>query len=255
MGDSLDARHGKEFVSTRSRDETDDILKTGEPRIGRRESEPHSEGVSYIHDVLETNFPGDRTTWDLHHYFTINEEEIDLQFDVSWFKDLQIEHTLSSYRAAEHENQVPVLAINILSKSTWHDDVGEHVDECRLVGIPVYVIFAPYDVGSRMYKPPFLRAYVMNETGEYQVRELRKVTMQEGGAIDWDTVIDIGDRVPFQFGLSELVKKHDKGLSLYKLLLLDSREKRVFKSRLEQAELRANNLQEELDKLKNSIQY
>lgn len=253
MDESIDTRRGKDFVNTRLCDKPLDILKPGEPRIGRRESEPHSDGVSYIHDVLETNFPGDRATWDLHHYFTINEEEIDLQFDVSWFKDLQIEYTLSSYRAAEHENQVPVLAINILSKSTWHDDVGEHVDECRLVGIPVYVIFAPYDVGSRMYKPPFLRVYVMADNGEYQARESRKITRQEGGEIDWDAVLDVGNRVPFQFGLSELKKKHEKGLSLYRLLLCDVREKKVFMSRVEQAEARADKLSEELEKLKDSI--
>src|SRR5271157_3610046 len=41
------------------------------PRIGRRESEPHSAEVSYLHDVLEANFEGSRVFWDLHHYFPL----------------------------------------------------------------------------------------------------------------------------------------------------------------------------------------
>ena len=85
-------------------------------RLGRRESEPHSEEVSYLHDVLETNFPNDRTMWDLHHYFIVGKEEIDFQLDISYFKGLDIPHTLSSYHAAKYGNRIPTLGINILSK-------------------------------------------------------------------------------------------------------------------------------------------
>ncbi|MHA1765802.1 MAG: hypothetical protein ACTSVK_06020, partial [Promethearchaeota archaeon] len=61
----------KPFQSTRVRDATPDLFDPKRPRLGRRESEPHSAEVSYLYDVLRTNFPDDRVMWDLHHYFQI----------------------------------------------------------------------------------------------------------------------------------------------------------------------------------------
>ena len=134
-------------------------LDQSQPRIGRRESEPHSIEITYIWDVLKTNFPSDRTLWDLNHYFIVNEKEINLRLDISFFRDLSIPYTLSSYNASDYENRIPDLAINILSKSTWSFDLSENVDLCRMVQIPLYIIFAPYHVASETYKPPFLRVY------------------------------------------------------------------------------------------------
>ncbi|MHA1370170.1 MAG: hypothetical protein ACTSRA_10700, partial [Promethearchaeota archaeon] len=33
------------------------------PRLGRRESEPHSAEINYMHDVFTTNYPGGRVLW------------------------------------------------------------------------------------------------------------------------------------------------------------------------------------------------
>ncbi|MEX2718545.1 MAG: hypothetical protein Q6370_019775 [Candidatus Sigynarchaeota archaeon] len=182
MNDSTDGGPPRGFESSRIHKPPPETLEPGKPRLGRRESEPHSANISHVHDVLQTNFPSDRATWDLHHYFTFGNDEIDLQFDVSWFKGLRIDGTMSSYRAIEHGNRVPDLAINVLSKRTWHDDIGENADACRPIGIPVYVVFAPYHVASQMYKPPFLRVYLLVEGATHRVHELRRVTLREGGA-------------------------------------------------------------------------
>lgn len=224
---------------SRASDAEPDDFDPHVPRLGRRESEPHSAEVSYIHDVLLSNFPGDRPTWDLHHYFMLDGEEIDLRFDVSYFKGLHVDHTLSSYKAAEHGGRVPDLVINILSQSTWTRDVGVTVETCQALGIPVYVIFAPYDVASRIYKPPFLRAHVMGSAGRYQVHELREVTLKAGGVMKQEQVIDCGERLPFLFGLMELERKHAKGLPLYRLILLDRESKEILPTRAEQERARA----------------
>jgi len=75
--------NGKPFVSSRHRDAEPDTFDPNVPRLGRRENEPHSAEVTYLHDVLTTNFPNDRTLWDLHHYFRKEGMDIDLQFDIS----------------------------------------------------------------------------------------------------------------------------------------------------------------------------
>ena len=116
---------GKPFVSKRHRDAEPDTFDPNVPRLGRRECEPHSAEVSYLHDVLTTNFLDDRTIWDLHHYFKKEGMDIDIQFDISYFKDLKIPYSLPSYKANEYGNRVPTIAINILSKSTWRSDLAE----------------------------------------------------------------------------------------------------------------------------------
>ncbi|MEX2682858.1 MAG: hypothetical protein Q6373_014805 [Candidatus Sigynarchaeota archaeon] len=236
--------------------------RRGEPRIGRRDSEPHSEEVSYLYDVLRTNYPGSRATWDLHHHFKVDGEEIDIQLDVSFFHGWRGPNKLSSYNASEHGGRVPDVAINILSKGTWKDDIGENVDVCRMAKIPVYVVFAPFHVASKTYKPPFLRVYRMGPGGRYSFEEKRGVAMKHGSdAIDWHETVDCGEHVPFRFGLMELAETHDKGWPLYRLVLLDAEKKAVLlssleqeKQRAEQEKQRADRLQAELNRLRKPVE-
>ena len=69
---------GKPVINTRHRDAKPDLYDPSVPRLGRRESEPHSDEISYLYDFLTANFPNDKTTWDLHHYF----EKDDLKIDI-----------------------------------------------------------------------------------------------------------------------------------------------------------------------------
>ncbi|MHA1679571.1 MAG: hypothetical protein ACTSUE_01095 [Promethearchaeota archaeon] len=197
------------------------------PRLGRRESEPHSCEINYLYDVLKSNFPEDRPTWDLHHYFIVNGDEIDIQFDVSWIRDLNYKKTLSSYHAVKHENKIPALAVNVLSKSTWQKDIGENVDVIKLIGIPVYVVFPSYHVASKIYKPPFLRVYSKKMNGEYAIRELHDVTLDEGGEIDWDKVIDCKPHLPFDIGLMKRSGVHEDGSPLFRMILIDPEGKHI----------------------------
>ena len=163
----LEAHHVSERKrGTRIDNAPPDLYDPNVLRLGRRESEPHSAEVTYLHDVLTTNFPKGRAVWDLHHYFLGNKgalkgEKIDIQFDVSFFKDLKISHTLSSYKAREHGGRIPDLAINVLSKNTWRNDLSENVDKCKDLSIPVYALFSPYEVTSKVYHPPFLRVFIL----------------------------------------------------------------------------------------------
>jgi Uma2 family endonuclease len=222
-----------------------------EPRIGRRESEPHSEEVSYLFNVLRTSFPGSRPTWDLHHYFHVDDDEIDLRLDVSFFHGWAGPGKMSSYTATEHGGRVPDMAINILSKSTWKDDIGENVDLCRIARIPVYVIFSPYHVATKTYKPPFLRVYLLQSDGKYTYQERRAIAMKEGvDTLNWDETVDCGKGLPFRFGLMELADVHEKGWPLYRLVLLDPTSKRPLLTATEREKFRADQLEEQLRRFK-----
>jgi len=219
---------GEPFVSTRHRDAEPDTFDPNEPRLGRRESEPHSAEVSYLHDVLTTNFPDDRTIWDLHHYFKKDGMDIDIQFDISYFKGLKIPYTLSSYKADEFDNRIPTMAINILSKSTWRSDLAEKLDFCRILKIPLYIVYSTYHVAINIYKPPFLRAYVLQSNNEYKMYELRRTISRTPEGFDLNTIIDVSEVVPFRLGLQENEQKHQGEQSLYRLVLVDPNTDQFF---------------------------
>ena len=213
-------RNTNSFVSTRHRDAEPDTFDPNEPRLGRRDSEPNSAEVTYLHDVLTTNFPKDRTMWDLHHFFQKEGIKIDIQFDISFFKGLTIPYTLSSYQANKFDNKVPTMAINILSKSTWRSDLAEKLDYCRLLRIPLYIIFPSYHVASNLYKPPFLRAYILKEDGTYHIEELKKVLNPSPDKWNFDENIDLSRIVPFRIGLKQRKEKHQDEEPLYRVVLI-----------------------------------
>ncbi len=100
-------------------------VEKGPLRLGRRESEPHSYEVGYMHDVLKTNFPQHRCLLDLHHYFVLEGEKVNIQFDISLFLNFELPEAMPSYKAQKYGNRLPDLAINVLSKSTWKNDLSE----------------------------------------------------------------------------------------------------------------------------------
>ncbi len=225
------------------------------PRLGRRESEPHSMGITYLYDVLTTNFPNDRVLWDLHHYFTIEGEEIDIQFDISYFRNFTIPYTLSSYRAKEHGNRIPTMAINILSKSTFYKDIGITVDRCWKLGIPVYVVFNPYLTHIPDYKAPFLRVYLLDRNKEYySIHELRNVSITADGKLNPEYLIDCGDVVPFKMGLRRLSRQHQGNLPIYQLIFVDSKTMQILKTKEEIAKERAQKAEEEAKRAKERAQ-
>lgn len=222
--------------------------------MGRRESEPHSAEITYIHDVLSTNFPESRTIWDLPHYFkgekgSLKGEKIDIQFDISFFKDFSIPYTLSSYKASEYEGRIPDMVINILSKSTWKTDLSENVDICRNLKIPVYVLFSPYKVTSKIYHLPFLRVYVLNDENSYKQGELYNITLEEGGEISEESIIDINDILPLRLGLMQLDKKHKEDLSLFRLVFIDPSELKILPIKEESLAKEKGKLQKDKKKL------
>ena len=248
----------KKFISTRHRDALPDLFDPNEPRIGRRESEPHSAEVTYLFDVLKTNFPKDRAIWDLHHYFDFEKNELDIQFDISYFRNFKIDYSLSSYRASKFNDKVPDLAINILSKSTWTTDIGKHLDICRVLKIPIYLIFCPYHVATTLYKPPFVRAYILKPDGSYHLHELRKeMDFEKIDSINSDQIIDLKQNVPFNIGLVKLKKVHEGKLPLYRMVLINQNDNSLYltkmeieKTRADKAEKKVANLESVIDKYK-----
>jgi Uma2 family endonuclease len=251
----------KDFVSTRHRDTIPPDFNNIEPRIGRRESEPHSAEVTYLFHILKENFPNDRVIWDLHHYFNYQGNKINIQFDVSYIKDIKIKHSLSSYRANEYKNRVPNMAVNILSKSTWKVDIGENMDYCRLLKIPVYIIFSPYNVASSIYKPPFIRAYLLNQTGNYEIIDIRDVCFKDQKLIENNVIKS--EAIPFWLGLIQLEEKHENDLPRFRIIVINPKTKQNYllneekfyinwqseKQRADEEKQRADELAEQLAKI------
>jgi len=238
FSDPLDGSKRKR--STRIDNAPPVLFDPNKPRLGRRESEPHSAEITYIHNVLTINFPSGRTLWDLHHYFlgrkgALKGKEIDIQFDVSFFKDLQITHTLSSYDARKYEGRTPDMAINVLSKSTWREDLSENVDICKDLEISLYAVFSPYKVTSNVYNPPFLRVFILKDDGYYRQEELRSITLNEGERIDEKNIIDISNTLPFRLGLMQLKQQHEGKQPLFRLIFIDPSEPRILPSITEKA--------------------
>lgn len=170
------------------------------PRLGRRESEPHSLAISVLYDIIKTNFPKDRGFWDLHHYFKIHGEEYDIQFDISYFKDFECTELLPSFKSWEFNNRIPTMAINILSKSTYLKDLSLNLDVCRKIGIPIYVVFFAYPVAPKYYPIPYLRVYRL-ENGNYHQYEIQQAAIANDGKLNVKGLISFPDLLPFKLGL------------------------------------------------------
>ncbi|MEX2715243.1 MAG: hypothetical protein Q6370_002960 [Candidatus Sigynarchaeota archaeon] len=241
-------------VSTRMPSMEPDTYDPSRPRIGRRESEPHSCEITYLYDVLRTNFPQHHALWDLHHYFPFEDEEIDVQFDISFFLNYSIPYSMSSYNAREHGNRVPSMAINILSRSTWKTDLSENMEYARMVKIPVYVVFAPFDVASRPYQPPFARSYLLQTDGGYKIKELRvaRAITDDPVAFPPSDVLDLEGLVPFNLGLVKLEKTYERTKPLYRLVLIDKDTSRILLSRVE---LRERELEQEKQRAEQEKQH
>ncbi len=245
------------------------VLPEGVPRLGRRESEPHSSEITYLYDVLTTNFPKDRVMWDLNHYFKWEGEIVNIQFDLSYFRNFSIPYDISSYKAERYGNRVPDMAVNILSKSTYNQDIGMHVERCRSIGIPVYVVINPYLPNPLELKSPFLRVYYRNKLDEpYQIHELRVPCAKEGDTdpvVDETKLIDVrADLLPFKLGIMQLKRQYEGSYPRYRMILVDRETHEILptlaekerkraeneKRRADMAEEKVKKLQEELDRLK-----
>jgi len=219
------------------------------PRLGRRESEPHSLGIMRIYDILTTNFPEDRTLMDLHHYFYVKGEKIDIQFDLTYFKNFKLNYTLSSYDASKFNNRIPDMAINILSKSTYLKDLGYTTDICQELKIPVYIIFSTHDISVSFYKPPFLRAHIL-ENNKYNVVTVNGEIFDENNNLIEKNIIKTSPILPFNIGLLKLSTYHESGTPNYTLALLNPKTNELLKTKSELEKERADREKERADREK-----
>ncbi len=240
--------HAADSRSERIRAADPDTFDPSKPRIGRRESEPHSLEVGYIHDVLVSNFPEHHALLDLHHYFQLNGDEYDLVFDVSFFMHFSLPYTLSSYRAREFQDRKPTMAINILSRSTWRGDLSDILDTCKLLEIPIYLVFFPFDVASKVYQPPFARAYQRMDDGAYSEQELRTVCIDTSGEINEKQLLDFNHAVPFRVGIEELDGKHENMKKRYRLVFVKTDTAERLLSAKDQEKTRADQEKTRADK-------
>jgi hypothetical protein len=145
------------------------------------------------------------------------------------------------------------MAINILSSSTWRSDLAEKLDYCRLLKIPLYIVFPPYHVASNLYKPPFVRAYILQDDGTYQIKELHQVLNVEPGRWIFDEIIDVTEIVPFRVGLKKRKQKHQGLEPLYRIVLIKADKDEVLLTELEKKEKIIKEQKNKIRKLKEEI--
>ncbi|WP_457559442.1 hypothetical protein [Candidatus Harpocratesius sp.] len=250
-------RHAMDELPNYLSNYVDDDNQMLKPRLGRRESEPHSANISYIYDVLNTNFPEHRVIWDLHHYFYVENEKIDIQFDISFFLNLKIDYQLSSYNAEKFNKRVPDVAINILSKSTWHNDLLENVALCERLHIKYYIVYFSYEVSTKFYPPPFLRVYYLDENSRYKYKDLTKIMFDKGKLLDSTAKIQLSPDLPFDVALECITKKYDNKKPIYKIIFLKPNtedqfltEKEIEKQRADVEKKRADEEKQRADEEK-----
>jgi Uma2 family endonuclease len=228
----------KNFKSTRIEQSDEVDIPT---RIGRRESEPHSSEVTHLKSVLTHNFPNHRTLWDLHHYFDLDEESFDIQFDISLFKDMSIPYEISSYNSDEFDGRVPDIAVNILSKSTWRKDFLDNSVDCSILLIPLYIVYTPYNVATKNFRAPYLRVHKLNADQDYDIFNIKAVASIEGKPeIKEENLISLSPILPVRIGIEQMEIKYNKNAPRFRLVLfkLDSQERLL--SKLEYEEKRAD---------------
>ncbi len=220
-----------------------DLIQASEQeplRLGRRESEPHSAEVSFLFDVLSSNFPQHRTMWDLHHYFLIDGEKVDLQFDISVFLDVSIPEELPSYNASNFNHRIPDLVINVLSKSTWRKDLSEIQEICRRLKIPIYILLLPYPIAPKIFPLPFLRVYILNEKNMYESFEINRFMVEKQKIIDIKAQITLPAKFPFDLALEKLNSTYYGRKMRSRLVLIDKKTNHKILSKSEQATQRAD---------------
>jgi hypothetical protein len=218
-----------------------------QPRLGRRESEPHSLAISYLYNLIQSNCPEDRGFWDLHHYFDHNGEQLDIQFDISYFRNFSCKEMLPSYKAREFGGRVPTMAINVLSRSTYMKDLSVNLDLCLKVQIPLYIVFFAYPVAPRYYSTPFLRVYHLDGQS-YRQREIHSVALDESGKLNSEALLEFSEMVPFKLGLIRTQKTYYRAKPVF-LLGFFSLENEVFLTKAEMEKARADEEKARADKL------
>ena len=215
-------------------------------------SEPHFLVIDYLHDVLSTNFPENRTFCNFLHYFRLDDEKIGMSFDISYFKGFNPPYRLSFYDSDEFDGRIPTMVINIISSSTYNDDLGLTAQICQKLGIPIYVLFSGYLPDPAIVKAPFLKIIYLDD-GNYHIADLSEVCCIEGkGYISYKKLIDIRpDILPFKFGIMELqgkYRKNHKDYPTYRLVLIDREKRRIIKTRAEICQMEAEKQIKEAEK-------
>mgnify|MGYP006307608131 CR=1 FL=1 len=197
--------------------------------------------------------------WDLHHYFRakISEsriEKLDLQFDISFFKDFNLTEKLPSYNAADHGGRLPDLVINVLSKSTWRKDLLDNVQYCETIKIPFYAVFFAYPVAPLTMPPPFLRVYELQENGVYKKKEVKKAMYKGGKLVDSNAFINLEPRLDVGIALEELDLKYLGGKEIFQAVIIDLKSKKKYLTRAEKEKARADELQRKIHELQRENQ-
>ena len=72
----------------------------------------------------------------------------------------------------------------------------------------------------------------------------------EGGELDPDAIIDVGDRLPFRFGLMQLIQKHIEEMPLFRVILISPNELRILPTAKDQIKEERDQIKEERDQIK-----
>jgi len=226
-----------------------DSIRHRIPRLGRRDSMPHTNHIEYIRSVLKKNFPNDTTISDLWHYFQVEMQEEKFIPDIAFYETFKLDRDLKSYKSIEHGNKIPLLIINMMSQSTWKNDVSEIVKKCLKVKIPFYIVYTMYSIKVDEYEPPFLRIYeYKEEKNDYEIIEIRRYAKYEESEMIEEKNLYYNEKLPFRVGLEKILNIIE-GERESRILIVDKKELKKLLSEKECVEYEKKKIEDEKKKI------
>jgi len=104
-------------------------------------------------------------------------------------------------------------------------------------------------VTSILYKPPFVRVYILKDN-KYEHKDYKEITLKEGGELDPDKIIDLPEKIPFRIGIMLRKRKHYDNSPLYRLVIIDKNEDKILPTSYELAEMKVKETESKMKKLK-----
>ena len=148
----------------------DGIYPTSTPTMP--ELAPHSDNGDLIRHAIKCRFKdlgrSCRCLGNVHLFYREGEPDY-VAPDVMVFPDLPGDYPAPHYKA--WEDGAPALVVEVLSKSTWKDDVGVKKDVYQAMGVREYWIFNP--IRSIVLAEPALQGYYWRPDGYAAVQPTR----------------------------------------------------------------------------------
>ncbi|MHA1394985.1 MAG: hypothetical protein ACTSRZ_15880 [Promethearchaeota archaeon] len=126
--------------------------------------------------------------------------------------------------------------------------------QIELLKIPIYIIFSSFYFNIDLYKPPFLRAYILDKSGDYKIRTLKNVSIDENGNLIKQNLIDLRPHLSFMVGIKRSDIKHETNTYNYNMIILDAETLKPYKTNLEILREKCEQVRKEREEIEKELE-